>query len=59
MMSEDRGSAEQSHQETPEADADATKRSYHPPELRELGHLADITESESGQGTADAGSYGS
>jgi hypothetical protein len=27
----------------PEGAADAPKRSYHPPQVRELGHLADIT----------------
>jgi hypothetical protein len=42
-MSEDQQTSEDAPQEAPEASADAGKRSYHPPQVRELGHLADLT----------------
>ena len=30
-------------EQSPQRPSEAPKRSYHPPQVRELGHLADIT----------------
>jgi hypothetical protein len=49
-MSQTAPSPEESPQGPPEGHAKGEKLSYHPPEVRELGHLAELT------GTGPSGS---
>jgi hypothetical protein len=53
-MSQTQRQPEESRREASAEGAEAPKRTYYPPQLRELGHLADLTGTNLVSGSVDA-----